>query len=73
VKIITSTKTVITKQSISSLEEMLPKDAFVRIHRSFIVAISKIESYNHELIVVAKKELPISRMYKLDVSKKGLV
>lgn len=72
VKIITATKTVITKQSISSLEEMLPKDAFVRIHRSFIVAISKIESYNHEVIVVDKKELPISRMYKLDVSKKGL-
>jgi DNA-binding LytR/AlgR family response regulator len=72
VKIVTQSKTVITKHSISSLEEMLPKTGFARIHRSFIVALNKIESYNHEVIVVAKQELPISRMYKLEVSRKGL-
>ena len=70
VKIVTQSNTVITKQPISSLEEMLPRDSFVRIHRSFIVALSKIESYNHEVIVVNKKELPISRMYKHEVSRK---
>jgi len=69
VKIVTTSKTTITKQSISALEEMLPKDGFVRIHRSYIVALSKIESYNQEVMVVAKKELPISRMYKHEVSK----
>jgi DNA-binding LytR/AlgR family response regulator len=69
VKIITKTTTIITKQSISSLEESLPKDSFIRIHRSFIVALSKIESYNHEVIVINKKELPISRMYKHEVGK----
>ena len=71
VKIVTEAKTVITKQSISSLEEMLPRDSFIRIHRSFIVALNKVESYNHEVMVVAKKELPISRMYKHEVSRKG--
>jgi DNA-binding LytR/AlgR family response regulator len=69
IKIITPGKTIITKQSISSLEDLLPKDAFVRIHRSYIVALKKIESYNHEMMVVGKKELPISRMYKHEVSK----
>ena len=69
VKIVTPTKTTITKHSISALEEMLPRDGFVRIHRSYIVALSKIESYNQEVMVVAKKELPISRMYKHEVSK----
>jgi DNA-binding LytR/AlgR family response regulator len=69
VKIVTREQTVITKQSISSLEDMLPKDAFIRIHRSYIVALSKIESYSHEVMVIAKKELPISRMYKNEVSK----
>ena len=73
IKIVTEAKTVITKQSISSLEEMLPKECFIRIHRSFIVALNKIESYNHEVIVIAKKELPISRKYKLEVSRKGLM
>jgi DNA-binding LytR/AlgR family response regulator len=70
IKIITPGKTIITKQSISSLEDLLPKDAFVRIHRSYIVALKKIESYNHEMMVVGKKELPISRMYKHEVSKR---
>ena len=69
VKVITTSKTVITKQSISSLEETLPKANFVRIHRSFIVALNKIESYNHEIVEIAKKEFPISRMYSLEVRK----
>jgi len=69
VKVITSTKTIITKQSISALEEMLPKESFLRIHRSYIVALSKIESFTSELIGIAKQELPISRMYRHEVEK----
>lgn len=69
IKVVTTGKTIITKQSISSIEEMLPKENFIRIHRSYIVALNKIESYTNELIGIAKQELPISRMYKLEVSK----
>ncbi|MFI5132478.1 MAG: LytTR family transcriptional regulator DNA-binding domain-containing protein [Chitinophagales bacterium] len=38
-----------------------------KIHRSYIVALNKIDSYNHELIWVTKQELPISRMYRHEV------
>ena len=69
IKVITATGTVITKQSISSVEEMLPNELFIRIHRSYIVSVSKIESYNHELVWIAKQELPISRMYRHEVSR----
>ncbi len=69
IKVITTTGTVITKQSISSMEEMLPKEKFVRIHRSYIVSVNKIESYNHELVWIAKQELPISRMYRHEVTR----
>ena len=69
IKVITATGTVITKQSISSVEEMLPKEKFVRIHRSYIVSVSKIESYNHELVWIAKQELPITRMYRHEVTR----
>jgi DNA-binding LytR/AlgR family response regulator len=69
IKVITATGMVITKQSISSVEEMLPKEKFVRIHRSYIVSVSKIESYNHELVWIAKQELPISRMYRHEVTR----
>lgn len=69
IKVVTPTKSIITKQSISSLEETLPKENFMRIHRSFIVSINKIESYSSESIEIAKKEFPISRMYKHEVEK----
>jgi DNA-binding LytR/AlgR family response regulator len=69
IKVVTTTNTVITKQSISSVEEMLPAEMFIRIHRSYIVALNKIESYNNELVWIAKQELPISRMYRHEVGK----
>jgi DNA-binding LytR/AlgR family response regulator len=69
IKVITATGTIITKQSISSVEEMLPNEMFIRIHRSYIVSVSKVESYNHELVWVAKRELPISRMYRHEVNR----
>lgn len=69
IKVVTKNKTIITKQSISSIEEILPREQFIRIHRSFIVSVSKIESFTNEIIEIGKKELPISRMYKLEVTK----
>jgi len=69
IKVVTRSKTIISKQSISSLEEWLPREAFIRIHRSYIVSLSKIESYTHELVEIARQQLPISRMYRLDVEK----
>jgi DNA-binding LytR/AlgR family response regulator len=69
IKVITPSKTIITKQSISSLEETLPKDKFLRIHRSFIVSLDKIECFNSEMVEIAKKEFPISRMYKHEVER----
>jgi len=67
-KIVSTNKTIITRQSISSLEEMLPKESFLRIHRSYIIAISKIDSYNGETIDIGKNELPIGRFFKHEVN-----
>jgi DNA-binding LytR/AlgR family response regulator len=69
IKVVTNTKTIITKQSISSIEEILPRNQFIRIHRSFIVSIKKIECFTNEFIEIGKQELPISRMYKLEVNR----
>jgi DNA-binding LytR/AlgR family response regulator len=69
VKVVTIGKAIIAKQSISSLEETLPRGMFVRIHRSYIVSLNKIESYTSEIVEIGKKELPISRMYKHELSK----
>ena len=69
VKVVTASKTFITKQSISSLEEMLQGKNFIRIHRSFIVSIDKIHSFTSNTIEVGKHELPISRMYRMEVER----
>jgi DNA-binding LytR/AlgR family response regulator len=69
IKIFTTSKTLITKHLLSSLEEMLPSDSFLRIHRSYIISIDKIDSYEADIIEIAKKQLPVGRLYKHDVSK----
>ena len=69
IKVITTNKVIISKQSISSLEEMLPKDSFVRVHRSYIIAINKIDTYNTDSIGIGKKEIPIGRLFRHDVSR----
>ncbi len=69
IKIVTGSKTIVTKYVLSTLAELLPADEFLRIHKSYIVAIHKIESYNADSIHIAKHELPIGRLYKFDVSR----
>lgn len=69
IKVVTKTKNIVTKQSISSLEEALRGNHFIRIHRSFIVSINKIESFTSDTIEIARQELPISRMYRHEVEK----
>jgi len=69
IKIYTVAKTIITKQPISSLEELLPADSFIRIHRSYIIAINKIDSFHADAVEISKNELPIGRLYKHDVNK----
>jgi DNA-binding LytR/AlgR family response regulator len=70
IKIITNKGQIITKQSISSVEEMLPEEEFVRIHRSFIIALNKIDSYTATDIFVGKAELPIGPLYKHEIGKR---
>ena len=64
VRVKTHEKEVITHQKISYLKERLPEECFMRIHRSFIVATGKIETYSATSIEVPGKELPIGRLYK---------
>ncbi|MEO2062914.1 MAG: LytTR family DNA-binding domain-containing protein [Christiangramia sp.] len=63
-KIETSEGTKVTRETMSTLESKLPSEDFIRIHRSFIVALNKIESYSYEEVIVQSKSIPISRTYK---------
>ncbi|WP_421829257.1 LytR/AlgR family response regulator transcription factor [Larkinella sp.] len=70
IKIITANaKPLVVKQAISSVEAMLPGRDFLRIHRSFIVAIDKISAWSPSHIEVAGQELPIGRLHQKDVGR----
>ncbi len=64
IKIHTSTKTVMTKLPISKIEEKLRENNFVRVHKSYIVSINKIEAFNSRTITINENEIPIGRTYK---------
>jgi two-component system, LytTR family, response regulator len=69
VKVFTCNGTIITKQSISSVEAMLPEKNFIRTHRSFIVSLDKIKTFTAELIEIDKTEVPIGKLYRNGVMK----
>ena len=67
VKIFLEKKTIVTRETISSIEAKMPHKDFIRSHRSFIVSIAKIDSFTNEFIEIYKKAIPISRTYRKDV------
>lgn len=56
-------KPLVVKQSISTMEEVLPQNLFVRIHRSFIVAVNKITAFTNHDVEIGATEIPIGRLY----------
>lgn len=62
-------KPLLVKQSISSLEDILPLNLFLRIHRSYIVAINKITAFTNHDVEISGFELPIGRLYAHQVEK----
>lgn len=55
---------LVIRDTITNIANKLPAQQFLRIHRSFIVNINEISSYNNEEIIIQEKSLPISRSFK---------
>lgn len=64
VKIFTTTGHVVTYQSLKGIERLLPSQKFFRIHKSYIVALSKIKSIEGNMVHMEKSTLPIGNNYK---------
>lgn len=65
----TETGKIVTKLRISQIEETLPADQFIRVHRGFIVSVPKIKSILPGLLEVGSLKIPIGRNYKSSVEK----
>lgn len=69
IKIVTTKKEYVSKMSTHEIEALLPPNRFKRIHRSFIISLDKIESYNSESIEVNGFNIPIGRGYRDGIEK----
>jgi DNA-binding LytR/AlgR family response regulator len=58
-----NTKTIVL-QLIKYFEELLPKDAFLRIHKSHIVRIAKIEAIEGNLVLIENKKIAFAKQIK---------
>jgi|SRR5665647_822583 len=60
----TTSKKILTLQTFSELEKLLPKNQFCRVHKSYIVSINKIISVERHRIKMFDNLIPISDIYK---------
>jgi len=64
VRIVTTSGTHMVLISLRQLEEELPENIFCRVHRSFIVSIGHIGSFDSEMVYMKDKIIPISQEYR---------
>ena len=72
VAIHTPARKYITYLTFKGVEEYLPGDQFVKVHKSFIVAMSKIESIEGNEVIISGHHIPVSRNLKDEVMEKIL-
>ena len=58
---------LITHQTMSDMEKLLPARQFIRVHKSFIVAVEHIKSIYGNTIEAGKESIPIGNSYKNNV------
>jgi len=64
VKLYTNEKRYVTLQTMKNMEQKLPKDKFIRVHRSFIVGIKYITSFNSSELEIGAVKIPVGKNYK---------
>lgn len=69
VKIVTPEKKIITLTNIKGMLSRLPQEQFVRIHKSYIVSLAKVESIKGNEVCIAGKTIPIGQTFKDDFRK----
>lgn len=64
VKIVTNDGQYLPKMTTNEIEGLLPSALFKRIHRSFIIAVKKVRSFNSEMVEINGQSIPVGRGYK---------
>ena len=67
VKLVTEHDALVVLSTMKAFENLLPKERFLRIHKSYIVNLDKVEKYNSKVIELDKEQLPLSRNRKAEL------
>lgn len=70
VKVHTQQKFHVLHATLKSIEEKLPPSKFIRVHRSYIVALSKIDSIQEGIIAIGKSNIPVADTYRSALNKR---
>jgi len=70
VKVHTPQKFHVVHATLKSIEEKLPSSKFIRVHRSYIVAINKIDYIQEGTISIGKTTIPVADTHKSNLSKR---
>lgn len=68
IKLITNDQGIIVLSTMKSFEKTLPADKFLRIHKSYIINLTKVERFNSKTVEVEGKQIPLSRNKKTQLS-----
>jgi DNA-binding LytR/AlgR family response regulator len=69
-KIFTQNRVYVIRETMHDMEDKLPADGFLRIHKSYIVAMTKIRSVSGNRVFINDREIPVGEMYKLTLKQK---
>ncbi len=64
VKIFTGSKPILTKTTMKNITDKLPPERFIRVHKSFIVSLDKINSIENNRIIIDKERIPIGELFR---------
>jgi DNA-binding LytR/AlgR family response regulator len=60
---------LVTRQTLKNFEDILPPEEFIRVHRSFIVPVNRLDSWTTYSVTIKSTEIPVGRTYRNTVMK----
>jgi DNA-binding LytR/AlgR family response regulator len=64
IKVYTTQGRFVVYERLGYMEAKLPESKFTRVHKSFIIAMDKVSTYNHDFLKISEQEIPIGKIYK---------
>ncbi|WP_340076588.1 LytTR family DNA-binding domain-containing protein [Leptobacterium sp. I13] len=67
IKLVTDSANIVVLSTMKAFEKQLPEDHFLRIHKSYIVNLDKVQKFNSRNVEVNGRQIPLSRNKKTDL------